>query len=220
MSGESTNDRAAETRENLMRAGIRCVERGGLRGFSIEDVAQEAGVSRTTIYRYFPGGRAQFVEETATWELARFWRRLALAVADLPTLEDRLVRGLALGSEIIGRSTIMANLMDPDLDELISALHPAEPLVHQVIRDYIGDLLGEEQAAGRLRDGIDLVEAADYLTRMMLSALGSPAGLDLTDAERTRKFVRREFLGGIVTRPAAVEGEVVGEEEAVVGEEV
>src|SRR5207342_366282 len=123
-----------------MRAGIRCVERVGLRGFSIEDVANEAGVSRTTIYRYFPGGRAQMVEETATWEVARFWRRLAREVADLPTLEERLVRGLELGSQIIKRSTIMANLMDPELNELVSALQPAEPIVHQVIRDYLAEL--------------------------------------------------------------------------------
>jgi AcrR family transcriptional regulator len=184
-----------------MRAAIRCVERVGLRGFSIEDVAQEAHVSRTTIYRHFPGGRAQLVQETATWEVARFWRRLALAVADDPTLEDRLVHGLALGSRIIRRSSIMANLMDPEFNELVDALQPAEPIVHQVIRDYLRDLLVEEEAAGRLRDGLDLAQAADYLTRMILSVLGSPTGWDLTDPERTRRLVRREFLGGIV-RPA------------------
>jgi len=188
-----------------MRAGIRCVERKGLQGLSIEDVAQEAGVSRTTIYRYFPGGRAQMVEETATWEVARFWERLARAVADLPTLEERLVRGLELGSQIIKRSTIMANLMDPELNELVSALQPAEPIVHQVIRDYLAELLVEEAEAGRLRDGIDLRQAADYLTRMMISFLGSPAGWDLTDADQTRRLVRREFLGGIV-RPTVAPG--------------
>ena len=186
-----------------MAAAIRCVERTGVRAVSLEDVAGEAGVSRTTIYRYFPGGRPQLVSETATWEVGRFWRRLALAVADLPTLEDRLVAGLVIGTKLIRKSRIMANLMDPDLDELVSALHPSESLVHQVIRDYLRDLLEEEAAAGRLRDGVEPSEAADYVTRMILSYLGSPAGWDLTNRDQTRELVRTQILAGIVTTTPA-----------------
>jgi AcrR family transcriptional regulator len=188
----------SDTRERIMTAAIRCVERTGVRAVSLEDVASEAGVSRTTIYRYFPGGRPQLVSETATWEVGRFWRRLAEAVADLPTLEDRLVAGLVIGTKLIRKSRIMANLMDPDLDELVSAFQPSESLVHEVIRDYLRDLLVEEGDAGRLRDGVDPSEAADYVTRMILSYLGSPAGWDLTDRDRTRDLVRTQILAGIV----------------------
>lgn len=169
----------------------------GVSGFSLEDVAREAGVSRTSIYRHFPGGRSQLVEETATWEVGRFGAVLAQAVAGLPTLEDRLVTGLVLGARLIRRSTIMANLVEPDLDELASALRPAEPLVLAVLRDYMTELLEQERVAGRLRDGIDVGESADYLTRMILSHMGSPAGIDLTDEDHARDVVRREFLAGI-----------------------
>lgn len=190
-----------DARERIMAAAVRCVERTGVRGVSVEDVAAEAGVSRTTVYRYFPGGRSQLVEETATWEVARFWRRLAVAVAELPTLEDRLVEGLVLGAGMIRRSRVMANLLEPDIEELHSALRPTETLVHQVIRDYLQELLELERGAGRLREGVDTEEAADYLTRLMVSSLASPAGRDLTDPEDTRRLVRTQFLGGI-TRAA------------------
>lgn len=187
-----------DVRERIMAAAVRCVEGTGVRRLSVEQVAAEAGVSRTTIYRYFPGGRSQLIQETATWEVARFWRRLAQAVADLPTLEDRLVQGLVIGARMIRRSRVLANLMEPEIAELRSALRPTEPIVHQVIRDYLQELLEQEDAAGRLRPGTDTAEAADYLTRMMLSTLGSPAGRDLTDPEDTRRLVRAEFLGGII----------------------
>ncbi len=186
------------TRERIMRGTIHCVERQGVTGFSLEDVATEAGVSRTSIYRHFPGGRPQLVAETATWEVGRFWSGLADAVAGLDSLEDRLVRGLVLGSRQIRSSRIMANLMDPDLDELIEALEPTEPLVYAVMRDYMREMLDREREAGRLRSGVDVGEAADYLTRMIVSVMGSPAGVDLTDEEQARDIVRREFIGGIV----------------------
>lgn len=184
-------------RERIMRGALRCVEREGVSGFSLEDVAREAGVSRTSIYRHFPDGRSQLVEETATWEVGRFWARLADAVAALPTLEDRLVTGLVMGTRMIHRSSIMANLVEPDIDELASALRPAEPLVLAVMRDYMAELLEQERVAGRVRDGVDVAEAADYLTRMILSHMASPAGVDLTDEAHARSVVRREFLAGI-----------------------
>lgn len=193
-------DGAEQLRERIMDATIASAEAKGVRGLSLEDVAARAGVSRTTIYKYFPGGRSQLVEQTATWEIARFWGRLATAVADLPTLEDRLVAGLVIGRKVMTRSRILANLMDPDLAELIAAVQPSEPLIHGVIRDYMREALEVEADAGGLRDDADLDAAADYLMRMTLSWLGSPAGVDLTDEEQTRAVVRTQFLAGIRRR--------------------
>ncbi|MBU6215325.1 MAG: hypothetical protein KGR17_01885, partial [Acidobacteria bacterium] len=81
------------------------------------------------------------------------------------------------------------------------ALRPSDPLVHGVIRDELRRLLAAEQSAGRVGVGVDLDRAADYLTRMTLSVLSSPAGVDLTDRNATTDLVRTQFLGGIA--PAA-----------------
>jgi AcrR family transcriptional regulator len=185
-----------------MQAALRCAERSGVAGFSLEEVAAEAGVSRSSIYRHFPGGRSQLVEQTATWEVARFWASIAEAVERLDTLEDRLVEGLALGAEMIRLSPIMSDLVDPDLEVLAGAIQEAEPIVHAVIRGYMADLLERERAAGRTVAGLDAGDAADYLSRMVLSTMGAPAGVDWTDRTQARVVVRRQFLGGIVTGPA------------------
>lgn len=181
-----------------MRATLRCVAASGVRGFSLQDVARSAGTSRTSIYRHFPGGRQQLVEQTATWEVGRFWARLAGAVEDLESLEDRLVVGLVLGARQIRESRIMANLMDPDLDLLADALQPAQPLVQEVVCDYMASLLEIERDSGRLRPGVDIAESADYLTRMIMSVMTSPAGLDLSEESEVRDLVRRQFTAGIV----------------------
>lgn len=192
---------AGGMRERIMRGALQCVERDGVGAFSLEDVAAEAGTSRTTIYRHFPGGRAQLLAETAVWEVGRFWSRLAAEVEELDTLEDRLVTGLVLGSSRIRDSRIVANLMDPDLDELADAFGTSEPIVFAVVRDYMATLLEEEREAGRLRDGVDVADAADYLTRMIMSVMAAPAGTALDAPDAARSVVRRQFLAGIVETP-------------------
>lgn len=187
-----------QVRERILSATTVSAEDSGVRGFSLEQVASNAGVSRTTVYRYFPGGRTQLLEEAVTWEIGRFWRRLASAVEDEATMEDRLVAGLVVGRKLIVRSRILSNLMDPDLEELLAAAKPSEPLVNGVVRDYMRETLEAEAAAGNLREGLDLDSAADYLMRMTVSWLGSPTGVDLTDPAATRRVVRQQFLAGVV----------------------
>jgi AcrR family transcriptional regulator len=193
-----TSELSPEVRTRIMEAAVACVERSSVRQFSLEDVAAAAGVSRTTVYRYFPGGRPQLVEQTATWEVARFWGRLADAVSELPTLEDRLVSGLVIGRKVITRSRILANLLEAEFQELIAAVQPSEPLIHGVIREYMREMLEAEAAAGRLTSGTDIDVAADYLMRMTLSWLGSPGGVDLSDEAVTRRIVRQQFLAGLL----------------------
>ena len=191
---------SAETpRERILAAAVRCAARNGVQRFSLEDVANEADLSRATIYRQFPGGRDQLVQEAATWEVARFWAKVAEGIEAEATLEDRLTVGIVTGAELIRQSPIMANLGEDEVAELATALRPSEPLVHEVIRSYLRNLLEREDQAGRLRPGTDLSEAADYLTRMVLSVLSAPVGRDLTDATAVRELVRTQFVGGIVT---------------------
>src|SRR5271165_6126437 len=46
-----------DVRSRLLEGTYACVVRQGIGGTSLEDAAREAGVSRATLYRYFPGGR-------------------------------------------------------------------------------------------------------------------------------------------------------------------
>jgi len=192
-----------DTRTRIMQAAVSCAEQSSVGGFSVEDVATRAGVSRTTIYRYFPGGRPQLVQETTTWEIARFWARLAEAVENLPTLEDQLVAGLVIGRKLMQKSQILANIMDTEMLELVEAVQPSEPLVHGVIRDYMRDLLIKEQRAGRMRSGMTPEMGADYLMRMTLSWMSSPTGLDLTDDQAAHQVIRSQFLAGVLIDSSA-----------------
>lgn len=198
MSEAQRSDEQVDVRQRILAATVRCAERDGVRGFSVGDVATRAGVSRTTLYRHFPGGRPQILQEAATWEVARFWTRVVDAAAESASLEDRMVRGLVVGRRMMMRSTIFQNLMDADFQELIAAMQPSEPLIHELVRGYVRLALEQEDARGGLRAGLDLDVAADYVTRMALSWLASPGEVDLRDEEVTREIVRMQVLAGVL----------------------
>src|SRR4051812_44660021 len=81
-------------RDRILDATMACVERSGLRGFALEDVAGGAGVARATIYRQFPGGRDELIRATVAREVGAFWRELADTVRIHDDLESRFVAGI------------------------------------------------------------------------------------------------------------------------------
>jgi AcrR family transcriptional regulator len=188
------SDVVPATRERLLAATLACVERWGLDKTSLEDIAGEAGLSRATVYRTFPGGREQLVTETVRWEVERFWRRLYAEVEQQPDLASKLRVGLQFGHRAIGDHQLLQRLLRTEPEALLAELHETDDLVRGAVRHELAGLL----AAEPLRDGVDLAEAADYLSRMFLAFLGSPGRWDLTDPDEVARLVDTQFLAGIV----------------------
>ena len=181
-------------RDRILDAAVACVDRSGLGGFALEDVATEAGVGRATIYRHFAGGRDQLVSEAVTREVARFWGELADHVRHLGPIEDRLVEGLMEARRRIGHNDLLQRLLSAEPDDFLPKLLESDSLVHVVLVGYLRDLLARE----KLKERANLDEAADYLARMLVSHIAAAGQWDLTDSDAVRRLVRTQFLSGIV----------------------
>lgn len=70
-----------QTRETILQSLMDLVRRDGLAGFSIQSVADAAGVAHRTVYRYFPS-REALLEGLASWIHERFARALGRAGED------------------------------------------------------------------------------------------------------------------------------------------
>ncbi|MBI2705105.1 MAG: TetR/AcrR family transcriptional regulator [Actinobacteria bacterium] len=181
-------------RARLLDAALACIDRWGLAKTSLEDIANEAGLSRATVYRYFPGGRDQVISETITWEVGHFFARLGEEVADLPDIAAKLERGLVFGHQAIVEHRLLQQVLSTEPEEFLEELSETTPLVHAVVCAYLADLLRHE----RLRTGIDVDTAADYLARLFFSYLGSQGHWDLTNPDEAKRLVATQFLPGIV----------------------
>ena len=186
--------KSPSARDRILDATISCVDRSGLNGFALEDVASEAGVARATIYRQFPGGRVELIRAAVTREVAAFWTELADTVRGHRDLESRLVVGIMAAHRRIAEFELLQRLLASEPGDLLTVLHESDQVVHTMMVGYLRRLLDREV----LRHGVDPDTAADYLARMLVSYIAGAGDWDLSDPARVRRLVRTQFLAGIV----------------------
>ncbi len=188
----------ADLRDPVLAGAYACIADHGLAKVTLDDVAKASGVSRATIYRLFPGGRDQLLRETVGWEMNRFFAALADAVADAPDLPRRLETALTFAHRAVRDHAVLQKTLAQEPGALLPLMTVEQHRVIRYISDYLGPVLATEEAAGRLRPGVDVDHAADFLARMGLSLIGSPGRWDLEDPDAVRTLVRIELLAGIL----------------------
>jgi AcrR family transcriptional regulator len=160
---------------------------------SLAQVAERAGLARTSIYQYF-GSQKELLQALAREVFPRWTERIAGAVAAAPTPGEAVVAYaianielVAEGSHAVG--TALANL-DPeeDLDGQAQAMHAKarEPLVGALAGlgiadpDAIADLVTAViHAAGRMiESGQDLDTVRGHLRTVLAHLAGPPSAPD------------------------------------------
>lgn len=173
----------------LLLAAGRCMARWGISKTTVADLATEAGCSRATVYRVFPGGKDQIMATYGIYELKGFFAEVTRRVESQDTLEEALVtlitsatRGLAEHEGFQFMITHEPGLVLPylgfdNIDRIyrlsVDALAPAF----------------ERFAPGRA------AELVEITARITLSHVFQPsASLDVRDAGDVRRLVRRHLL--------------------------
>jgi AcrR family transcriptional regulator len=187
-----------EPRERVLAATYACVARFGMGKTTVEDVVKESGVSRASIYRLFPGGKDQLLRETVGWEMNHFFARLAEAVYDAPDFASLLEEGLVFAHRSIQEHEVLRKVLETEPERLLPLITVEQHRVLDFITAFLLPYLEREQRAGRVRPGVDLEAATEYVARLVLSLIGSPGRWDMEDPGQVRVLVREELLGGIL----------------------
>lgn len=184
--------------EDRIAAGaLRCIARWGVAKTTLDDVAREAGVSRATVYRVFPGGKDGLMDSVARAETRRFFSALTTAMAAADSLEDTLVLGMVeAGRGIRGHEalqflmahepeTVLSRLAFKKLDEVLAA-------AATVAAPHLERWLSADDAH----------RAAEWCARLVLSYACTPAdsNVDIAGEASVRRLVRTFVLPGLVPR--------------------
>jgi AcrR family transcriptional regulator len=181
-------------RARIVGAALRCLARWGLAKTTVEDVAREAGCSRATLYRAFPGGKDAVFTAVADAELARIEGAVARAVEATDDLEDALVAAITtVGRHLDGHAVFRFLLLhEPELVLPHLAFHELDTLLARV-RAFGGPLLERHLAPD------DAARTAEWVARIVISFTCSPsAGVQLTDDSSVRRLVRSFVLPGLL----------------------
>ncbi|MDR3651184.1 MAG: helix-turn-helix domain containing protein [Acidimicrobiales bacterium] len=100
------------TRQRILEATYACVARWGLSKTTVEDAAREAGLSRATVYRYFPGGREELVDAVVSWQHVLFFVRLYQEVHGATSLEEVLDRGLTFARRSLLEHEVLQKVLE------------------------------------------------------------------------------------------------------------
>ena len=186
-------------REHLLDAAELVIAGAGIDGATVEAVAAEAGVSRSTVYRAFDnrdemilgvvGRAAQAFGETLRHRVVEL-DELPLADLIVETMADvvRMGREPGLNALFVGH--------DRDVVEsLIRGTGTVAEIAHVVLLDVL-ELLTPEQRRD-LRDDVELNEVARWLVHVGLMLITGTNEWS-TDPEQTRLFLERFVVPSIV----------------------
>jgi AcrR family transcriptional regulator len=170
--------RSAEAEQAILAATLKLVAEHGVRGLTIEGVAAEAGVGKTTIYRRW---------QTKTELIIAAVSQLAPPAGSFPDTGSFAsdLQFLAEGQRARAAGTGLLNIAPRVLAESADYPDLHQGFVERVIRPLravIAEIVRRGQDRGELRDDVDVEAVVDLLHaipiyRLLLGA-GDPAFID------------------------------------------
>ncbi len=163
-----------EVRDAILDTTWALVAEHGLAAVTMSQIAEETGIGRATLYKYFRGVEAILV----AWHE----RHVTGHLAHLAELRDRAGDAGERLDAVLEAYALIAYHRGHHGAELGTLLHQGEHVVRaqQQLIDLIRDLLTEAAETGDLRDDVPPEELASYC----LHALTAAGSLPSTDAVR------------------------------------
>lgn len=168
---------AVQTQGRILDATMELLGSIGVGKLSLEDVANQAGVSRQTVYRHF-GNRDQLLAATILREEQVFIDRILAASqrhAELRPALEAAIREVLLAAR---EHPLLDRLLETEpellLPFLTSGAGPVLPAARPVLVDLLGRFL-----PGRSPAALELI--ADVCTRLMISYTANPPDLDVEE---------------------------------------
>ncbi len=180
--------------ERVADAALACIAEHGVRAVSVERIAVEAGVSRASVYRWFPGGRTDVLLAAGGREMDRFFAQLEPRLAASTTLDDVLAEGLATTVRFLRESGPLQALLahEPELvmpHLAFDRMGTAFEVAASVAMHHVHRFLGEPDAR----------RAVELIARLALSHTMSPtADLDVGEPDVARRLVHRFVTPGLI----------------------
>lgn len=185
-----------EARHRIVEAATACIDRAGLARTSLSDIAAEAGVTRQTVYRYFPR-LPDILAAVAIAGVEAFAERMERHLASFDSPAEVAVESVLFSLHTVPREPYLGLLLAAgEADVFTGAVTSPQSfaLGARILRNTPVDW-----AAAGVRTDDDFQGLAEILMRLFLSLLQYPSTPTPTDDD-LRALVRRWLGPALVSR--------------------
>lgn len=158
----------------LTEAALECIAAYGVRKTSLSDVADRAGVSRSTAYRAF-GDKDGLLRAVAEAETANFLDQLDRAVPWQAPLSEALERAIAFTMGYLRDHAAFQRVLREEPEELVDVVLERPNEDDRSLHHLLRTAATERLRATRYEFRVSTEHAAEWLLRVALSLLLAPA---------------------------------------------
>lgn len=176
--GRSRRRDHREGQERVILAAAECFRRAGVAGTTMDAIADEAGIARPNLYRYF-ANKDELILQVIVREFRATHAERSRRLAITGPVGPLLCQALVMGFEIARQDELVSFNMSRDVVDLTAKLLSSHEAVSEVEGEYWGPLLAHGRSRGEIRD-------------------------ELSDSDIIRWFLANQFL--FFERPEFVEG--------------
>ena len=154
---ETIDAHRAAVRDAALNAMATLVAEHGLVALTMSQIAEQAGIGRATLYKYFPDAQAVLT----AWHERQITAHLDQLTAAVDPADTAIIR---LQAMLRTYAHIQHHSGRHHGGELATLLHRSEHVNHaqQRLRDFVQGLIAEAAQAGDLRDDVTADELAGY----------------------------------------------------------
>jgi AcrR family transcriptional regulator len=154
------------TEERIVSAALRLIGRRGVKRLGMQEISEAAGVSRGTLYRYFPS-KEHVLVAAANYDEQRFTRGLAEALASVPDSADRIRAFIAFSFDYIRTHPARA-LFESEPEFVLIYLLDHLPKLHGAVLEQLGSALDAVPAVASGQ--LSRVQLTDVIVRLFASS--------------------------------------------------
>jgi AcrR family transcriptional regulator len=176
------------TEERILVAALGLIGRRGVRRLGMQEIAEAAGISRGTLYRYFPG-KDQVLAAAAAFDERRFSDGVDRLLAADRTSEEHIGDFMAYAFDFI-RSHPARSLFESEPGFVMRFLLDHLPALHAELVERLGDALDSVPVVAR--GELDREQLADVIVRLFASSWIIPETDDASLVQSVNRILQIE----------------------------